>query len=123
MLRSRRLILLLVHPQVSIHSACEAPTAIRHFHPRPSLSDSTPTVFLDVERRLSRQNLEGHSPLHVYTLNDDLTISMLDEESTLQIKPVKNHIDEDITGVDLTKPIDEITRQNSTRPWLIMLWW
>jgi hypothetical protein len=48
---------------------------------------------------------------------------MLDEESTLQIKPVKNHIDEDITGVDLTKPIDEITRQNSTRPWLIMLWW
>lgn len=48
---------------------------------------------------------------------------MLAEESTLQIKPVKKHTGADITGVDLTKPIDEITRQNSTRPWSIMLWW
>ena len=123
MLRERRLILLLVHPQVSIHSACEAPTIIRNLHPRPSLSDSTTTVFLHVERSLSRKNLEGYSPLHVSTLNDDLTISMLAEESTLQIKPVKKHTGADITGVELTKPIDEITRQNSTRPWSIMLWW
>jgi alpha-ketoglutarate-dependent taurine dioxygenase len=38
-------------------------------------------------------------------------MSMLAEESTLQIKPIKEHIGAEITGVDLTKPIDEDTRQ------------
>jgi hypothetical protein len=47
------------------------------------------------------KNLEGYLPLHVSTLKDDLTMSMLAEESTSQIKPVKKHIRAKITGGDL----------------------
>lgn len=38
-------------------------------------------------------------------------MSALSEDQSLQIRPIKEHIGAEITGVDLTQPVDEATRQ------------
>lgn len=38
-------------------------------------------------------------------------MSALSEEQSLQIRPIKEHIGAEVTGVDLTQPVDEATRQ------------